>query len=176
VPKKGIDVLLRALHAVGPGDGPSLRLLGDGPLRRELEDLGAKLGISDQLRFLGEVGRKDVFAELAQCDMLIMPSRHESESFGLATLEAMACGKPVIASAVGGLVELVDDNETGLLVPRDDPEALANAIRRLVKDPALRARLGEAGRLKAQRFTAERTGGNYERLFRQQIEARQRRV
>jgi glycosyltransferase involved in cell wall biosynthesis len=171
VHKKGIDVLLRAFHAVAAGNRLTLRLLGDGPLRSELEALAGRLGISDRVAFLGERGRQEVFDELVRCDLLVMPSRHESESFGLATLEAMACGKPVIASAVGGLVELVTDNQTGLLVPRDDPDALAQAICRLIDDAALRARLGEAGRAKAQQFTVGRMGDNYERMFTELVAA-----
>jgi glycosyltransferase involved in cell wall biosynthesis len=176
VHKKGIDVLLHALHALGSDNGPTLRLVGDGPLRSELEQLSARLGLADRVVFLGERPRKEVFEEVVRCDMLVMPSRHESESFGLATLEAMACGKPVIASAVGGLVELVAHDETGLLVPRDDPPALAQAIRRLVQDPMLRARLGQAGRRRAQQFTVERMGESYEKLFNQVIDARRRRA
>ena len=162
--KKGIDVLLEALKACGERR-LELRLIGDGAIRPQLEEQAVRLGISDRVSFLGSKHRREVFDELWRCDLLVMPSRLASESFGLAALEAMACGKPVIASAVGGLRELVDDGATGLVVPPDDPAALALALARLAGDPELRLRLGEAGRAKAARFTVEATADEYERLF-----------
>ena len=163
--KKGIDVLLRAMQQLGPDSGLRVRLIGDGPLSQELRLLASSLGVSDQVHFLGTRGRAQVFEELARCDLLVMPSRHASESFGLATLEAMACGKPVVASAIGGLSEVVEDGTTGVLVPPDDPEALALALRTLAADEALRRRLGDAGRQRALRFTVRQTGAEYEALF-----------
>jgi glycosyltransferase involved in cell wall biosynthesis len=115
--------------------------------------------------FLGTLDRKGVFDELVHCDMLVMTSRHPSESFGLAALEAMACAKPVVASAMGGLPELVSDRETGLLVAPDDAEALARALDLLAGDPAMRIRLGMAGRSKARQFTTRATADAYEALF-----------
>lgn len=166
IPKKGIDTLLR-----GMGQSSSarlqLRLIGEGPLRFELESLSAALGLAGRVTFIGSQERAAVLAELASCDFLVMPSR--SESFGLATLEAMAFGRPVIASAIGGLRELVDDGETGFLVAPDDPAALAHAIDVVTKDRLLRVRLGEAGRRKAERFTASATADRYELLFKRLI-------
>jgi glycosyltransferase involved in cell wall biosynthesis len=115
--------------------------------------------------FLGPKDRDGVLDEIVHCDMMVMPSRHPSESFGLAALEAMACAKPVVASAVGGLPELVGDRETGLLVRPEDPAALARALDLLAGDPAMRASLGAAGRSKAKRFTVRVTADAYEALF-----------
>ena len=109
--------------------------------------------------------RKEVLNELVHSDLAVMPSRHPSESFGLAVLEAMACAKPVVASAVGGLPELVGDRETGLLVRPEDPTALARALDLLVEDPAMRARLGAAGLSIAKRLTVRATADAYEALF-----------
>ena len=162
IPKKGIDVLLHGLRH-SSSDQLKVRLIGEGPLRRELESLSATLGLSQRVAFLGPKSRDGVFAELVRCDLLVMPSR--GESFGLAALEAMACAKPVIASAVGGLLELVGDRETGLLVRPDDPTALAGALDLLAGDPALRVSLGSAGRSKAKRFTVRLTADMYEALF-----------
>lgn len=164
IPKKGIDVLLRGLNQCTSGQ-LKLRLIGEGPLRQELESLSATLGLSDRVSFLGPKNREGVLHELARCDLLVMPSRHPSESFGLAVLEAMACAKPVVASAIGGLPELVGDRETGLLVRPEDPSALARALDLLASDPAMRSSLGAAGLLRAKRFTVRATADAYEALF-----------
>lgn len=164
--KKGIDVLLRALQQCKSA-GLKLRLIGDGPQRSELESLAATLGLSDRVVFLGEKDRDEVFSEICRCDVMAMASRHRSESFGLAALEAMVCSKPVVASRVGGLPELVDDGETGFLVPPEDPVALARALDLLAEAPALRVRLGQAGRSKADRFTVSATTDAYEALFKE---------
>jgi glycosyltransferase involved in cell wall biosynthesis len=115
--------------------------------------------------FLGWKERPGVIEELVRCDMVVMTSRHPSESFGLAALEAMACAKPVVASEIGGLTELVRDGETGLLVPPEDPAACARALDLLVSDPALAVSYGAAGRLKARQFTTGVTADAYEALF-----------
>lgn len=164
ISKKGIDVLLHALHRC-KSTQLKLRLIGEGPLQRELESLCASLGLSGRVSFLGPKDRHEVVDELAHCDMVVMTSRHPSESFGLAALEAMACAKPVVASAIGGLLELVGDRETGLLVPPDDPAALAQALDLLVDDPPMRLSLGVAGRVKAKQFTAGASADVYEALF-----------
>ncbi len=164
IPKKGIDVLLRALQLCQSSQ-VNVRIVGEGPLRDSLEALRDSLGLQNRVQFVGEKDRKDVFVELTRCDMLIMPSRHASESFGLATLEAMVCAKPVVASAVGGLQELVADGETGLLVPADDPAALAGALDRMAADGAMRIRFGIAGRARARRFKTQISGAEYEALF-----------
>ena len=164
IPKKGIDVLLHAVRQCTSGR-LKLRLIGEGPLRRELESLSATLGLSDRVSFLGPKDRDGVLDELVHCDLMVLPSRYPSESFGLAVLEAMACAKPVVASAVGGLPELVGNRETGLLVPPEDPAALARALDLLADDPAMRVSLGEAGRRKAKQFTVRVTADGYEALF-----------
>ena len=94
--------------------------------------------------FEGHVPRGRVPALLAQARLLVLPSRYEN--FPLSLLEAMSCAVPVVTTRVGGIPEMVADGETGLLVAPGDPEALAAALRRLVGDPALARRLGDAGR------------------------------
>jgi glycosyltransferase involved in cell wall biosynthesis len=171
IPKKGIDILLRAVHEAALPN-LRLRLIGEGELRAQLEQLAGELGIADRVTFIGSLERAGVFVELRAADLLVMSSRHPSESFGLAALEAMASGKPVIASAIGGLREVVDPEVTGLLVPPENPSMLAEAIVRLAGDPGLRARFAEAGRTRAQQFTADKTADAYEQLFRQLIAER----
>ena len=89
---------------------------------------------------------------LRSFDIYAAPSRLDSESFGVAILEASACGVSVIVSDAGGLPEVVADGVTGLIVPRDDPEALARALERLALDPELRARMGRAGRERVEQL------------------------
>ena len=138
--RKGHAVLLDATRRLRPSR-PDLRLVfcGDGGERERLEAAAAPLG---GVVFAGF--RRDVAACLAAADVVAVPSLHEG--LGVAALEAMAGARPVVASRVGGLAEVVVDGETGALVPPGDAEALARAIDRLAADPSLRTRLGAAGR------------------------------
>jgi glycosyltransferase involved in cell wall biosynthesis len=117
-------------------------LIGDGPLMEAMRQLAASLGLSGRVRFLGQ--RMDVGAILAESQAFLLISNWEG--FPLSILEAMRSGLPVIASAVGGVEEAVQDGETGFLVPRGDPAALAERLTRLLVDPDLRGRLGAHGR------------------------------
>lgn len=151
VEQKNLDVLLRAMRRLRDQDVP-VRLLvaGDGPLRDAHAAQIKRLDLSGFIDLLGE--RSDVRDLMASADFLVLPSLRE----GLPNviLEAMATGRAVIASAVGGSVELVEPMETGLLFPNDDDAALADAMRRMVEDAPLRDRLGTAGRHRAmERFT-----------------------
>jgi glycosyltransferase involved in cell wall biosynthesis len=145
-PKKAHDTLLRALARV-PGSH-RLLLAGDGPLRRELERLADELGVAERVVFLGDQPPAVVAKLLAGAVASVLPSR--DEPFGIAAVESMAVGTSVVATAVGGLAEIVEHERTGLVVPVDDPGALAAALARLSSDPALRARLGEHGRARAR--------------------------
>lgn len=147
--RKGHTVLLDAL---APLAVPSLVVVcaGEGGERDALTARTAALGLGATVRWLGRVN--DVAALLAAADVLVMPSRHEG--LGVAALEAMAAGLPVIASRVGGLPEAVADGETGLLVPPGDPAALAAAIARLAADRPFARALGDAGAARVRaRFT-----------------------
>lgn len=136
---KAFDVLLRALEKI-----PSayLWLAGEGPERHRLTKLAGELKIAERVRFLG--WRSDVPALLAACDLLVCPSRHEP--LGNVVLEAWAQRRAVVASGAQGPAALITQEETGILVPRDDPEALAAAVTRVLEDPALAARLAAGGR------------------------------
>lgn len=128
VPEKGFDVLLRSLV-----DLPDCRLvlLGDGAGRTELVRLADRLGVADRVRFVGWVDQP--WTSRWNFDVLVAPSR--TEGFGMAVVEAMQVGIPVVASRVGGLDELIDDGTTGILVEPDDAAALAAAIAKLAADP-----------------------------------------
>lgn len=146
---------------------------GDGPERAALEAQAASLGLDDRVMFLGR--RHDIPEILACCDAFVLPSLWEG--LPLSVLEAMAAGKPVVASDVGGTGEAVLHEETGLLVPAGDRRALAKAIRAVLDDPALAHRLGSAGRKRVrQKFSAaemvHRITSVYEELLDQKAIAR----
>jgi L-malate glycosyltransferase len=153
--KYGIDLLIdafaRVLHDLRP-EHPSiasrlrLMLVGGGEERMALEALATRLGVRDRVEFVGAVAHGDVPDWLNQLDIFVAASRLDSESFGVAAVEASACGLPVVVSAAGGLPEVVMNNETGFVVPREDAGALALAIKQLVLDGDLRQRMGAAGR------------------------------
>jgi glycosyltransferase involved in cell wall biosynthesis len=117
-------------------------LAGDGPERPVLEKRVSDLGLDARVRFLGQ--RQDLPKLLASCDLFVLPSLYEG--LPLSVLEAMAAGKPVVATAIGGTDEAVIHGETGLLVPPQKPSELANAIRTMLSDKDLAARLAEAGK------------------------------
>jgi len=109
-------------------------------------------------------------AAMAQCDIIVMPSRDASETLGIAALEAQAMGVPVIATEIGGIPEAVQDGVGGLLIPPGDAEALAAALLRLARDSALRARLGRQGRaFIAAHFDWERTLDAMEAVYRRVV-------
>ena len=168
VQQKGLDVAVDALAVVRERH-PAVRLvvLGEGPLRDELTALAARRGVDDAVSFPGRVG--DVAWWLRRASVVVHPARWEG--FGLALLEAMLCERPVVATMVSSIPEIVAEGETGLLVPPDDPNALAEAVRALLDDPARAAAMGEAGRVRARaEFSvdrmAERTAAAYEEALR----------
>ena len=165
VPRKGIDVLVDALGLLAArGAAPVAWIAGEGEQRAALEARAAGLGLGGRVRFLGR--RDDARDLLAACDAFVLPARREG--LGVAALEAMAAARPVVASRVGGLAEAVVDGRTGILVEPGDARALADAIERLARDPALRARLGAAGPARvAEGFLAEQMVEEYERLYRE---------
>ena len=125
-----------------------LLLAGDGPERAALEQLARDLKLGEKVKFLGRAERPVAVSLFKGCSFFVLPSRLEPQ--GIVNLEAMACGKAVIASKVGGVPEIVLDGETGLLFPGEDVAALANALTRMADDAALRARMGAAGRARAE--------------------------
>jgi glycosyltransferase involved in cell wall biosynthesis len=158
--QKGVDVAVRAL-ALLPGD-TVLVVLGEGPERTRLESLARELGLGGRVFLRGR--EPDVSVWLRRASLLVHPARWEG--FGLGVLEAMLAGLPVVASDVSSLPELVVDGETGVLVPPDDPSALALAVARALEEPE---RLGAAGLARARaEFSvarmADRTAELYARL------------
>lgn len=163
IPIKGHTVLLDAIaRARERLPGLTLEIAGEGPLGPELERTAARLGLAEVVTFLGRVAPAAPVLERAE--IVVVPSF--GEGFGMVALEAMERGRPVIASAVGGLPEIVDDGSTGRLVPPGDTAALAEAIVGLAGDPALAASMGAAGRVRAlAEFSQERCTDRIEALY-----------
>ena len=140
VPHKGLDLLVRA-WAADAAPGLDLLVAGDGPDRRPLERLAAECGLAGRIRFLGTVHGSGKTSVLRSAAVFVCPSRREP--FSNAILEALAAGLPVVATAVGGNLELVEHETNGLLCEPDSPAALAAAVRRVATDAMLRQRLAE---------------------------------
>jgi glycosyltransferase involved in cell wall biosynthesis len=158
-PQKGFDVFVRALEDVPGATGV---LVGDGSERRDLYELASRTGVADRVRWIDWSDARRSY--LPWFDVYVLPSRFEG--FPLALLEALLAERAVVAADVGSVREAVRDGETGLLVPPDDPAALANAITRLLEDDALRRRLGARGRqLVLDAFTASHMTRAFERLY-----------
>ncbi len=167
---KGLDVLLNSFASVRQRHPNSrLLLIGDGPVRSQLEGQAAQLQIDDAVTFLGD--RDDVPELLHTMDIFVLASRWEG--FGIVLAEAMAAGVAVVATAVGGIPEVVKDGESGLLVPPDNVPALASAICRLMDDNDLRTRLAGAGALRVRsKFSLERAVAEYDSLYRGYLAAK----
>lgn len=153
--KYGIDTLLEAFANVkryfnhrDEATSKRLRLMivGSGPQEYELKRLAGILGIADQCHWTGKAAHRDVPKYLNQFDVFSALSRLDSESFGVAVIEASACGLPVVVSDAGGLPEVVRGGRTGLVVPREDPEAACRALVELIRNESLRKKMGETGR------------------------------
>jgi glycosyltransferase involved in cell wall biosynthesis len=158
-PQKGFDILIRALREV---EGTTLVIVGDGSERRALEDLAARMGVAERVLWIGWTD--DARSYLGAFDVVAFPSRYEG--FPLAMLEALLARSAVVATDVGSVSEAVRDRETGLLVPAEDPAALAEAIRRLLTREDLRRQLGEEGRrLVLERFTADHMSRAFQSLY-----------
>jgi rhamnosyl/mannosyltransferase len=172
VPYKGLRTLFRAFRRVyKQKPSTQLVLIGAGPERPHLRRLGKTLGIANAVRFLGKVSREMLIDVYSACDLFVLPSRSRSEAFGIVLLEAMARGKPVVSTHVGGIPYVVDHGKTGFLVPPHDPAPLAKRISMLLDNPELCSRLGKAGRERVlKKFTREPTTRQLERLYRDMIE------
>lgn len=144
-PQKGVDLLLDALRHL---PGTTLRIVGEGPQGEELRRAAADPALAGRITFAGALDPQGVRAQMAAAGALVLPSRREN--YPLVLLEAMAAGVPVVATAVGGVAELLDDGAAGWLVPPGDPAALADVLRRMASDPDARAARVRRGRVQAE--------------------------
>lgn len=160
VERKGIGNAITALARLPDTElvvagGPEPQALATDPEVRRLRALADRHGVRDRVRFLGRVAHEDLPPLIRSADVVVCVPWYEP--FGIVPLEAMACGVPVVASAVGGLVDTVVDGETGIHVPPRDPEALATALAELLADPQRRAAYGAAGARRVRsRFSWQR--------------------
>lgn len=139
-----------AIEALRDVAGAELWLVGSGPLEPDLRRLAAEVGVADRVRFFVDVSDADLPLYFKACDIFVFPSTTAAEGFGLVQVEAMACGKPLVASDVrSGVTYVCSDGVNGLVVPIGDHAALAAALNRLLSTPELARRLGEVGRSRA---------------------------
>jgi glycosyltransferase involved in cell wall biosynthesis len=180
VPRKGIDTVIRALgrlaRRAGPvpdlvvAGGPTAATLDDDAEVARLRAIAASEGVADRVHFVGRVAPAEMPALMRSADVVACLPAYEP--FGLVPLEAMACARPVVAARVGGLADTVVDGHTGLHVPPGDADAAARAIGALLADPARAARLGGAGRARAQaRYGWDRIAAATEAVYRDVLAA-----
>lgn len=151
IANKGPDLFVQAARLISEALGTcKFLVIGQGPLKADLEMLAADLGLTDQIRFLGPVAHDEVNNWLFAADLLVVPSRREP--FGLIAIEAMACAKPIVAADVGELSSNIRDGVNGLLFPAGDSHGLSTAVLTVLRDDTLRARLAIEGKRFAQQF------------------------
>jgi glycosyltransferase involved in cell wall biosynthesis len=168
---KDIETLLRGFAAVAGRRPARLRLAGDGPRRGDAERLVAELGLGDSVELLGF--REDVAAVLADADLFVHCAR--TEGLGIAVLEATASGVPVVASATGGITEIVENGVTGRLFPPGDAPAFCAAVLDALDDGAGSAAMARRARRKVEReFSLEGMCGAYAQIYRGVVDGRER--
>ncbi len=161
-PWKGVETAIRALLEL---PGASLLIAGDGEDRQRLETLAGEIGLSGRVRFLGAVPRAELPRLYASVDLMLATS-FASETFGIALVEAQACGLPVVASRWGGFPEVINEGHTGLLFPPQDASALAAAAGALLNDPEHRRIMAEAGPAWASQFAWSAVADRVEQAYR----------
>jgi len=168
--EKRLDVLIAAApRIIARYPDVEIRIAGEGTCRDALMTQTRQLGIASRVTFLGH--RDDVPEVLGMSDIFVLPSR--SEAFPNSVMEAMASGLPVVASAVGGIPELVADGRTGRLIPPGEPEALADAVIGLLDEPERATEFGRAGRQKIeQTYSFDRMVAQFEGLYLSELDAR----
>jgi glycosyltransferase involved in cell wall biosynthesis len=163
-PVKGLDVFVRAARIIKDhGNRAKFIIAGDGPLRGQLQALTQQFGLAREITFLGH--RSDGNNILGLMDLFVLPSL--SEGIPLVLLEALALARPVVATAVGGIPEIVEHQISGLLVPAGNPDDLAKGCLTVMHDPALAQRLGHAGRMRVEKaFSADVMAENIANVYR----------
>jgi glycosyltransferase involved in cell wall biosynthesis len=152
-PKYGIKYLIQAFKKIielEPKRRITLSIYGDGTQRRELEQMVESLGLDKRVRFYGRIPHAKVPDAVRTIDIFCAPSINES--FGVAVVEAMACGTPCVTSDADGLTEVMEDGVTGFIVPKKDTNALAEKLILLASDGNLRIKMGQAGRARVQKY------------------------
>lgn len=162
VRRKDYPTLLRALGALRRDD-VELLMIGDGPEQGNLQKLAADLGLEKRVRFLGFVSNEEKYRYLAASDLFVLASLHEG--FGVVYLEAMFCGLPIIAADRGGQTDILENGDTGSLVPVGDVTRMTEALGHWLGRPEAAAQAGERNRTRARQYTIARVAERYERVF-----------
>jgi len=157
-PRKNLGLLLKGFARLRDA-GVAFQgwIVGDGPSRQAWERLRDSLALQDRVTFLGTIPRRQLVERYRRAAIFCLPSRQEG--FGIVFLEAMACGKPIVAARAAAIPETVADGESGFLVDPDDPDALARALTALLRDPDLRQGMGEAGYRRVEQYRADCVAG-----------------
>ncbi len=171
VPQKGFDLLIRALARVERDAPLDLVLAGDGPEHDALAKLASTLGIGDRVELIGRIDRGATAAWMRGAALIALPSRVD-EGLPLVAIEALASGRPLLATRSGGVGEVATDGISALFVEMGDVDALAEGIRRLHDDPMLAARLGDAGRRRAAELDWTAVAEEYAEVYRRVLAAR----
>jgi glycosyltransferase involved in cell wall biosynthesis len=166
---KGVDDILKALHSLSPSDLHKLKyvIVGEGPAFRYLKDLSTRLNLDDTVVFTGKVQHLDLIPYYDMCNFFILcPRRGPYESFGRVFVEAAARSKPSIASLEGGMLDVVNDQSTGILVPPGNIPTLRDKILFLINHPDISVRLGENAKINAEaKFTSNCVAHQFENLL-----------
>ncbi len=174
VKRKGVNYLIWALKEVLKEIAVKLIIIGDGSERKNLENLAKELELNDYIEFKGFVSDKELAFYYKNCDLFVLPAiideRGDTEGLGVVLLEAMVYKKPVIASAVGGILDIVKDYENGILVPEKDPKILAKKILEVLKDQELAKKLGENGyKFVKENFSWEKIINDLKNLYKETL-------
>lgn len=163
---KGLDVLFQALAKILANNKYYLAVVGSGDLQEYYKELAEKLGISSVVKFFDKVSDKDLPAFYYQADVVVLPSINKGEAFGLVLLEAMASGKPVIASNIPGVRSVFHDGVEGLLVEPGDIDDLAEKLKIILADRKLAEKMGEAGKkIVEEKYTWEKAAEMLEKIY-----------
>lgn len=162
---KGVDFLIKSMQIVTEND-PFLKLLiiGDGELKTELSDLAERCGVKEKVMFLGAIPNEEIPPYYSICDLFVLPSIHGPENGPMVIFEAMASSKPVIATELPGLIDIVEDS-FGILVPPKDINALANSILTLTNDEKLRMKMGKNARKTAEKYSWKKCAKEMENMY-----------
>jgi L-malate glycosyltransferase len=168
--EKGMDILVRSFSHLA-GDFPDLKLviIGDGPEKENLRELVSRMNLSERVIFAGFLPEPEKYIPLFEA--FVLPSR--IEAMPIALMQAMAAGKAIVATNVGGVSELIADNQTGFLVPVEDEFLMTRAISRILRDPALSKKMGQAAKEKAAgEFSRDKMVDSYRRLYQSAVEGK----
>ncbi|ESA33404.1 group 1 glycosyl transferase [Leptolyngbya sp. Heron Island J] len=168
--RKGLRYLLDAMPEILANQAVELRIIGKGHLEEEVKAQCKAMGLEESVNFLGFVTKEELADEYASCDVFVLPaivdSKGDTEGLGIVMIEALAHRKPVIASNVGGISDVITHDETGILIPQREPKALAKAVLAILKDPERADRLARAGLADIQnRFSWQRILPQWQAVF-----------